>query len=34
MRIVIAEDSGVIRAGLVEILAARGHETVAAVGDA
>jgi DNA-binding NarL/FixJ family response regulator len=34
VRIVIAEDSGVIRAGLVEILAARGHETVAAVGDA
>jgi DNA-binding NarL/FixJ family response regulator len=34
MRIVIAEDSAVIRAGLVEILAARGHETVAAVGDA
>ena len=34
MRIVIAEDSAVIRAGLVEILAERGHETVAAVGDA
>ena len=34
MRIVIAEDSAVIRAGLVEILADRGHETVAAVGDA
>jgi DNA-binding NarL/FixJ family response regulator len=33
MRIVIAEDSAVIRAGLVEILAERGHETVAAVGD-
>ena len=33
MRIVIAEDSAVIRAGLVEILADRGHETVAAVGD-
>jgi DNA-binding NarL/FixJ family response regulator len=34
MRIVIAEDSAVIRAGLVEILAERGHQTVAAVGDA
>jgi DNA-binding NarL/FixJ family response regulator len=34
VRIVIAEDSAVIRAGLVEILADRGHETVAAVGDA
>ena len=34
MRIVIAEDSAVIRAGLVEILADRGHKTVAAVGDA
>ncbi|HTW20117.1 MAG TPA: response regulator transcription factor [Mycobacteriales bacterium] len=34
MRVVIAEDSAVIRAGLVEILADRGHETVAAVGDA
>jgi DNA-binding NarL/FixJ family response regulator len=34
MRIVIAEDSAVIRAGLVEILADRGHQTVAAVGDA
>ncbi len=34
MRIVIAEDSAVIRAGLVEILADRGHETVAAVDDA
>src|ERR1700729_3222502 len=34
MRIVIAEDSAVIRAGLVEILADRGQETVAAVGDA
>jgi DNA-binding NarL/FixJ family response regulator len=34
MRIVIAEDSAVIRAGLVEILNDRGHETVAAVGDA
>jgi DNA-binding NarL/FixJ family response regulator len=33
MRVVIAEDSAVIRAGLVEILADRGHETVAAVGD-
>lgn len=34
MRIVIAEDSAVIRAGLVEILADRGHEVVAAVGNA
>ena len=34
MRIVIAEDAAVIRAGLVEILADRGHEVVAAVGDA
>lgn len=34
MRIVIAEDSGVIRAGLVEILTDRGHEVAAAVGDA
>jgi DNA-binding NarL/FixJ family response regulator len=34
MRIVIAEDSAVIRAGLKEILADRGHEIVAAVGDA
>ena len=34
MRIVIAEDSAIVRAGLVEILADRGHEVVAAVGDA
>ena len=34
MRIVIAEDSAVMRAGLAEILADRGHEVVAAVGDA
>jgi len=34
MNIVIAEDSAVIRAGLAEILADRGHEVVAAVGDA
>jgi DNA-binding NarL/FixJ family response regulator len=34
MRIVIAEDAAVIRAGLAEILADRGHEIVAAVGDA
>jgi len=33
MRIVIAEDAAVIRAGLAEILADRGHEVVAAVGD-
>jgi DNA-binding NarL/FixJ family response regulator len=34
MRIVIAEDSAVIRAGLAEILADRGHHVVAAVGNA
>ena len=34
MRIVIAEDSAVVRAGLAEILADAGHEVVAAVGDA
>ena len=34
MRIVIAEDSAVMRAGLVEILADSGHEVVAAVGTA
>ena len=34
MRIVIAEDAAVIRAGLAEILADRGHEVAAAVGDA
>jgi len=34
MRIVIAEDAAVIRAGLAEILTERGHEIVAAVGDA
>ena len=34
MRIVIAEDAAVIRAGLAEILADRGHQVVAAVGDA
>ncbi len=34
MRIVIAEDAAVIRAGLTEILADRGHQVVAAVGDA
>jgi DNA-binding NarL/FixJ family response regulator len=34
MRIVIAEDSAVVRAGLVEILADRGHDVAAAVGDA
>ena len=33
MRVVIAEDSAIVRAGLVEILADRGHEVVAAVGD-
>jgi len=34
MRIVIAEDSAVVRAGLAEILADSGHEVVAAVGNA
>jgi DNA-binding NarL/FixJ family response regulator len=34
MRIVIAEDSAVIRAGLAEVLADQGHEVVAAVGNA
>jgi DNA-binding NarL/FixJ family response regulator len=34
MRIVIDEDAAVIRAGLAEVLADRGHEVVAAVGDA
>jgi DNA-binding NarL/FixJ family response regulator len=34
MRIVIAEDAAVIRAGLAEILTDRGHEIVGAVGDA
>ena len=34
MRIAIAEDAAVIRAGLAEILADRGHEVVAAVGNA
>src|ERR1700687_3742057 len=34
MRIVIGEHSAVVRAGLAEILADRGHEVVAAVGNA
>jgi DNA-binding NarL/FixJ family response regulator len=34
MRIVIAEDSAVIRAGLAELLTDRGHEVVDAVGNA
>jgi CheY-like chemotaxis protein len=34
MRIVIAEDAAVIRAGLAEILADSGHEVGAAVGAA
>ena len=33
MRIVIAEDSAVLRAGLCEILKDSGHEVAAAVGD-
>jgi DNA-binding NarL/FixJ family response regulator len=34
LRIVIAEDAAVIRAGLTEVLTDRGHEVIAAVGDA
>jgi DNA-binding NarL/FixJ family response regulator len=34
MRVVIAEDSAIVRAGLIEVLADRGHEVVAAVSDA
>jgi DNA-binding NarL/FixJ family response regulator len=34
LRVVIAEDSAVLRAGLAEILADRGHVVAAAVGDA
>jgi DNA-binding NarL/FixJ family response regulator len=34
LRIVIAEDSAVVRAGIAEILGDRGHEIAAAVGDA
>jgi DNA-binding NarL/FixJ family response regulator len=34
MKIVIAEDSAVIRAGLAEVLTAHGHEVVATVGNA
>jgi DNA-binding NarL/FixJ family response regulator len=34
MRIVIAEDSAVVRAGLAEILADSGHQVAAAVGNA
>jgi DNA-binding NarL/FixJ family response regulator len=34
LRIVIAEDAAVIRAGLAEVLTDRGHEVAAAVGDA
>lgn len=33
MRVVIAEDSFVVRAGLVEVLTDRGHEVLAAVAD-
>ena len=33
MRVVIAEDSFVVRAGLVEVLVDRGHEVAAAVAD-
>ncbi|MEJ3746023.1 response regulator transcription factor [Actinomycetes bacterium KLBMP 9797] len=33
MRVMIAEDSALLREGLVRLLAAEGHEVVAAVGD-
>jgi DNA-binding NarL/FixJ family response regulator len=33
MRIVIAEDSAVVRAGLAEILADSGHEVIAAIAE-
>jgi DNA-binding NarL/FixJ family response regulator len=33
MRIVIAEDSALLREGLVELLTSRGHQVTAAVGD-
>lgn len=33
MRIVIAEDAAIMRDGLIAILARRGHDVVAAVGD-
>lgn len=33
LRVVVAEDSAVVRAGLAEILTDRGHEVAAAVGD-
>jgi len=34
VRVVIAEDAAILRDGLAELLADRGHEVVAAVGDA
>jgi len=34
MRVVIAEDSALLREGLVQLLSRRGHEVLAAVGDA
>src|ERR1700685_3571298 len=34
MRVVIAEDAAVMRAGLVQLLADRGHQVCAGVGDA
>ena len=34
MRIVIAEDAAILRDGLTQLLATRGHEVVAGVGDA
>ena len=33
MRIVVAEDAALIRAGLIEVLTSAGHEVVGAVGD-
>ncbi|HEX2312109.1 MAG TPA: response regulator transcription factor [Thermomonospora sp.] len=34
MRVVIAEDAAILREGLAQLLATRGHEVVAGVGDA
>ena len=34
MRVILAEDSTLLREGLVRLLAEEGHEVVAAVGDA
>ncbi|NED86058.1 response regulator transcription factor, partial [Streptomyces sp. SID11233] len=34
MRLILAEDSALLREGLVRLLAEEGHEVVAALGDA